>query len=127
MHLTIVGLAIELKDENSKIRDCVGTQAYQAPEVLLNLDYDKSVDMWALGATVYTMLAGSKPFGDESNSSQKARILNGEYDFNQHEWKFVSEEAKDFIRSCLQIKPSQRLTADAAMHHPWLVCNLHLG
>jgi serine/threonine protein kinase len=32
-------------------------------------------------------------------------------------WKNVSPEAKDFVRSCLLVDPSKRITADEAMNH----------
>jgi hypothetical protein len=33
-------------------------------------------------------------------------------------WKKVSDDAKDFVKSCLSVDPSKRLTADQAMDHP---------
>ncbi len=32
----------------------------------------------------------------------------------------VSAEAKDFVKQCLTVDPSKRITADDAMSHPWL-------
>ncbi|CAF1389462.1 unnamed protein product, partial [Didymodactylos carnosus] len=39
-----------------------GTPNYIAPEMLKNLDYDFSVDWWALGVLMFEMMAGRSPF-----------------------------------------------------------------
>lgn len=36
-------------------------------------------------------------------------------------WPSVSNLAKDFIRRLLPLDPTARLTADQAIHHPWVV------
>lgn len=38
----------------------------------------------------------------------------------QH-WENVSDLAKDFIDRCLVISPSERMRADEAVKHPWIV------
>jgi len=35
-------------------------------------------------------------------------------------WDGISKEAKDFIRCLLVMNPTERLTADMALDHPWL-------
>ena len=40
----------------------IGTQHYIAPEVYLGGGYDERIDMWALGVTLYKMVAGYTPF-----------------------------------------------------------------
>jgi len=54
---------VNLEGTDGTMRACVGTQTYQAPEVLIGLPYNKGVDLWAIGATTYTLLSGTKPFG----------------------------------------------------------------
>lgn len=39
-----------------------GTQIYMAPEVISNLPYNESVDLWNLGVMIYELLAGKNPF-----------------------------------------------------------------
>ncbi|KAJ2384889.1 Calmodulin-dependent protein kinase cmk2 [Coemansia sp. RSA 2611] len=43
-----------------------------------------------------------------------------EVDFDDRYWKNVSDQAKDFIRSCMCGDPEKRLTAEQALEHPWL-------
>ncbi|KAJ2309797.1 Calmodulin-dependent protein kinase cmk2 [Coemansia sp. RSA 2705] len=40
--------------------------------------------------------------------------------FDDRYWKDVSDQAKDFIRSCMCGDPEKRLTAEQALEHPWL-------
>ena len=48
-------------------------------------------------------------------------ILDADYSFTPEEyWRGVSEPARDFIRRCLTIEPSRRLTAHEALNHAWI-------
>jgi calcium/calmodulin-dependent protein kinase I len=47
-------------------------------------------------------------------------ILNADYKFDPDYWSNVSESAKEFIRKCLNVDPAERLTAHAALGHPFL-------
>lgn len=38
-------------------------------------------------------------------------------------WQDISAECKDFIRSLLHMDPSKRLSAQAALEHPWIARN----
>jgi len=126
------GFAVNLTGTDGSMRGGVGTQAYTAPEVLIGMNYEKSVDMWSVGATAYTLLSGTKPFdygphhtvGDlptnEQKSYQKSKILNGEFSFEDPCWEKISSEAKDFIRSLLKTRPEERITAKQALDHPWI-------
>ncbi|KAJ1831777.1 Calmodulin-dependent protein kinase cmk2 [Coemansia sp. RSA 2711] len=53
-------------------------------------------------------------------SNTKAMAWQQIYDFDDRYWKDVSDQAKDFIRSCMCGDPEKRLTAEQALEHPWL-------
>jgi calcium-dependent protein kinase len=40
----------------------IGTHFYLAPEVYLGGGYDERIDLWALGVTIYKLIAGYTPF-----------------------------------------------------------------
>jgi len=50
----------------------------------------------------------------------KKRIRTGQYDFPSAEWKHVSNEAKDLIRSLLQTEAQKRPTIDQVMQNKWI-------
>ena len=55
----------------------IGTPFYLAPEVFIGGGYDEAVDNWALGITLYKLIAGNTPFEDVYHSETIANILKG--------------------------------------------------
>ncbi|XP_065059096.1 MAP kinase-activated protein kinase 2-like [Rhopilema esculentum] len=100
------------------------TPYYVAPEVLGPEKYDKSCDMWSLGVITYILLCGYPPFysnhGAAISPGMKKRIREGQYAFPDTEWKNVSDHAKDLIKGLLKTDPSERLTINQVMNHPWI-------
>lgn len=99
----------------------LGTVGYAAPEVLLSLPYDKSVDLWSLGALTFVVLAGQMPFQGASDREVALTVLKAKFSFaSSRAWDHVSASAKDFITKLLIKDPSARLTAQDALQHEWL-------
>lgn len=48
------------------------------------------------------------------------KILKGHYSFKARTWKYVSEEAKTFVKQCLSYTASERPTADEALKLAWM-------
>ena len=69
----------------------------------------------------YVLLTGKPPFfGDTKEAVYKAikeNTLNLEKSTNHG---MLSEEAKDFVHKVLNKIPSERITADECLKHPWL-------
>jgi len=97
----------------------VGTPYYIAPEIL-GRNYDNSCDMWSIGVITYILICGYPPFYGEADAEIFAAVRSGQYDYDSEEWEGVSDEAKNFIDSLLQLDPSKRLTAEQSLKHPWL-------
>ena len=67
-----------------------GTVGYTAPEIVKDERYSKSVDMWALGCVLYTLLCGFPPFYDESINVLTEKVARGHYTFLSPWWDDVS-------------------------------------
>ena len=97
-----------------------GTPGYIAPEVLHMKGYGRECDVWSFGVIVYILLCGFPPFYEEELPALFDQILHARYDFPSPWWDNISKEAKDLVRAMLTVDPKKRITAEAAMTHPWI-------
>jgi len=104
---------------NSSVSTVCGTPYYVAPEVISQKRYDKGVDMWSVGVVTYLMLFGFPPFFAETMEELFEQINEARYEWP--EAPQVSPKAKDFIKNLLVIDPTERMTAENAVHHAWLI------
>ena len=96
------------------------TATYVAPEILKNIPYDQSADMWSVGVILYVLLVGYPPFADNNQSVLFQKIRVGDYAFHDGDWKGISEDAIDLIKHLLVVDPLQRWTAKQALESAWL-------
>jgi len=73
-----------------------GTVGYTAPEIVKDERYSKSVDMWALGCVLYTLLCGFPPFYDESINVLTEKVARGHYTFLSPWWDDISSSCMSF-------------------------------
>ncbi|KAF9354228.1 hypothetical protein BGX26_007952 [Mortierella sp. AD094] len=97
-----------------------GTVGYTAPEIVKDERYSKSVDMWALGCVLYTLLVGFPPFYDESIQVLTEKVARGQFTFLSPWWDEISSEVKDLISHLLCVNPNERYTIDQFLAHPWI-------
>lgn len=97
-----------------------GTVGYTAPEIVKDERYSKSVDMWALGCVLYTLLCGFPPFYDESIEVLTEKVAKGQYTFLSPWWDDISKSAKDLISHLLTVDPDKRYTIREFLAHPWI-------
>lgn len=101
----------------------MGTHNYIAPEVFLKdfktCGYTKSCDMWSLGIIAYYLLTGRNPLPSQMEEMSTSDVQNLTIPYPRRYWSSLSEEAKDFVNSLLQIDPDKRVTASQAQKHPW--------
>jgi calcium-dependent protein kinase len=119
------GLSIQARGDVTLVDDIVGTPYYLAPENLSH-KYCFTSDVWGLGVMAYNLLCGKMPFNDKQNPLKPSMsrlwnsILFGTPDMSCGKWTNISEDAKDFIRLCLEKDPKARPSAKDCLTHPWL-------
>lgn len=97
-----------------------GTVGYTAPEIVKDERYSKSVDMWALGCVLYTLLCGFPPFYDESIQTLTEKVARGQYTFLSPWWDDISKSAQDLVTHLLTVDPEQRYDIKQFLNHPWI-------
>lgn len=118
--LSDFGLAKKVTEEKMS-SDFVGTLRYAAPEVITNKEYDKTIDIWSLGVTMYTLLSGNCPFPITPECTLRRCIETAAYLYpSRFGWRNVSKEAKQLIDRMIVKDPHSRITVDEALVHPWL-------
>ena len=88
-----------------------GTEAYAPPEWLMSGIYlPGPATVWTLGMLLYDMICGDIPWEEEDE------ICAAQIRFRVP----VSTECEDLIRSCLKIRPKDRISLDNILQHPWM-------
>ncbi|KAK0730188.1 Pkinase-domain-containing protein [Lasiosphaeris hirsuta] len=105
--------------DNQTMTPC-GTVGYTAPEIVKDERYSKSVDMWALGCVLYTLLCGFPPFYDESIEVLTEKVAKGQFTFLSPWWDDISKSAQDLISHLLSVDPEKRYTIREFLAHPWI-------
>jgi len=94
----------------------MGTAAYMAPELWEETPADARADVFALGVTLYELLAGRRPFEGEDMDDVVDAVLAGEYDPLPERAPGAPPELALAIARMLDADPSRRYPtgADAA-------------
>lgn len=105
-----------------KAADGFGTLSFVAPEVLIRKPYNKEVDIWSIGVTLYYMLTGTLPFDDDDDNEEliAKKIVFSKLQFYDKKWKKISDLCHDFITKCLVKEPENRSTTSDLLNHSWL-------
>lgn len=114
----------KIVDDTEKSYDFVGTITYLAPESANGQKFRtgkelKKSDIWAIGIIAYACLVGGPPFHAKTNNELCEAIVNKKLKFKPiHD---LSPDFQDFCTKCLIKKPSNRISSEDALEHPWIV------
>ncbi|CAD8084140.1 unnamed protein product [Paramecium sonneborni] len=135
-------------DETAILTEYVATRWYRAPEILLgSTQYTKAVDMWSVGCILGEMINGKPIFPGSSTLNQIERVLEvigrpttselesvqaplasqivnnipkGQRIGFTNYFPKATPQALDLIRKLLSFNPSQRITVEEALKHPYV-------
>lgn len=106
-----------------------GSMEYASPELLQSTGgvIHPSVDIWAFGVIVFTVIVGSRPFQDSFAPRIQANIIKGVWDQNAL-LRDVKDEferqdrshALDLVKGCLEMDINRRWTIRRVLESAWL-------
>ncbi|KAG2439626.1 hypothetical protein HXX76_004978 [Chlamydomonas incerta] len=122
------GVSICLGEERAVTR--TGSRDYMAPEVNVcplkrtpadnkenpQMAYGAAVDVWSVGALAYELLVGFTPFPGGPPATRK-----GDPTKSLVFPSSVSNDARNFVLSCLEQAPGDRPTIQQLLRHRWLL------
>jgi len=113
------GVSARLDSTLAQRKTFIGTPYWMAPEILMEMGYDRKVDIWSLGITCIEMVEMKPPFFNKDPMHVMFSIVKHPAPTLSEPEKF-SPEFNDFISKCLQKEPENRLTSTELLKHPFV-------
>eukprot|EP00913_Durusdinium_trenchii_P011435 g10739.t1 len=129
LKLADFGFARALQPQDMAATVC-GSPLYMAPEILRHEPYDAKADLWSVGA-ILTPFSGTNPLQllawplaslrtREPNESSTAEANIEKSTALSFEGVQLSTQGQQFLRALLVHSPSQRLSSQEFMQHPYV-------
>jgi len=121
------GISKQMMEGRTRLQTLnIGTPGYMPPEVFnvqtdnsSSIAYSVAVDIWAVGIIVIELLLKRHPL---PSIGDLFRLFHGLAPLitDTATGSILSEDCREFVRQLLNTNPVTRLTANAALSHPWL-------
>lgn len=102
------------------LRTQCGTPTYVAPEIIERKSYGSKSDLWSVGVIAFVLLGGYPPFMENDQREMFRKICCGEFVFHDEYFGHVSDDAKNFISTLIEIDPKKRSSAGDALNNDWI-------
>eukprot|EP00362_Geleiidae_sp_MMETSP1317_P001205 CAMPEP_0201282164 /NCGR_PEP_ID=MMETSP1317-20130820/4979_1 /ASSEMBLY_ACC=CAM_ASM_000770 /TAXON_ID=187299 /ORGANISM="Undescribed Undescribed, Strain Undescribed" /LENGTH=103 /DNA_ID=CAMNT_0047594111 /DNA_START=270 /DNA_END=581 /DNA_ORIENTATION=- len=93
-----------------------GTPLYMAPELVQELPYNHTVDLWSLGVIIYELFVGQPPFYTNSIYTLINLIVKEQVKYPET----MGLEFKEFLQGLLNKDPKKRLGWPELLEHPFI-------
>jgi serine/threonine-protein kinase len=93
----------------------VGTPAYMSPEQARGLRVDARADVWSLGATLYELLSGQKPFPGASVPAVLKSVCDDDPAPLRRIDGTIDRDLETIVRKSLEKEPSRRYATAGAL------------
>ena len=104
------GWCTQIASEQNRSTYC-GTLEYMAPEMIMEQQYNKAIDIWSLGILLYELIHNYSPFRASDVNNKEEIIKN----IKKHEITFqenVSKECKELINAMLCANVNERISIE---------------
>ena len=96
-----------------------GSTFWMAPEVVKQQTHGAPADVWSVGCVVIEMLTGAPPWSDCGGQVQAIFKIGGTGELpTMPDW--ISDDARNFVSSCLRRRPDERPSAEDLLAHPFV-------
>lgn len=110
------GFARSMSTNTIVLTSIKGTPLYMAPELVQELPYNHTVDLWSLGVIIYELFVGTPPFYTNSIYTLIHLIVKDPVKFPEN----MSPEFKSFLQGLLNKAPNERLSWPELLQHPFV-------
>jgi serine/threonine protein kinase len=102
------GIALVSDSDVSRLEGVAGSPAYMSPEQVQGLELDARSDLYSLGAVMYEMLCGQRPFRAGALGKLLRQVVQSEPDTLRSIRAEVPEELEEVVSRALQKEPGNR-------------------
>jgi eukaryotic-like serine/threonine-protein kinase len=102
------GIALVADSDVSRLEGVAGSPAYMSPEQVQGLELDARSDLYSLGAVMYEMLCGQRPFRAGALGKLLRQVVQSEAESLRLIRPEIPEELEDVVKRALQKEPNNR-------------------
>lgn len=102
------GIALVADSDVSRLEGVAGSPAYMSPEQVQGLELDARSDLYSLGAVMYEMLCGQRPFRAGALGKLLRQVVQSEAESLRVIRPEIPEELEEVVKRALQKEPNNR-------------------
>lgn len=96
-----------------------GSPGYVAPEILEDIGYNQTSDIFSAGVILAVLLTGRPVFRGYNLNEILLKNKKCEVEFPAKYWSKISDKAKDLVSKMLKKDRKERISCEDALNHPW--------
>jgi serine/threonine protein kinase len=105
------GIALVADSEISRIEGIAGSPSYMSPEQVQSLDLTSQSDLYSLGAVMYELLTGTRPFRGGNLAKLLHQIVYATPQPIHAHRKDIPQELEEIVALCMRKEPTERFAS----------------